>query len=246
MRIALMVSALLASFPLVLSAATQAEIDMAMAPVKSDAELQLLLAEPSPLVPLGQSLPAFINSLVFDKQGLVKLDRQLLQQPLSASEVYRILALFGWQSRMAEFDQAAQLSQTDSLLLRPRLPYCDVSEPVVLSVTLDSARQASFHYSQQGVECSGDVVVSEPAVITYQLLNLEDSPAGLKFVGAAFTNPFDGHIDRVEVSADGLTLQLHDPMRNTGTGKYQFLFSSEESPLLLASPDPEVINKPTN
>lgn len=91
-----------------------AEIDLAMAPVKSDAELQLLLAEPSPLEPLGQSLPAFINSLVFDEQGLVKLDRRLLQQPLSASEVYRILALFGWQSRMAEFDQAAQLSQTDS------------------------------------------------------------------------------------------------------------------------------------
>ncbi|WP_335916558.1 hypothetical protein, partial [Shewanella algae] len=65
MRIAFMASALLASFPLALSAATQAEIDLAMAPVKSDAELQLLLAEPSPLEPLGQSLPAFINSLVF-------------------------------------------------------------------------------------------------------------------------------------------------------------------------------------
>ena len=46
MRIALMVSALQASFPLALSAATQAEIDLARAPVKSDAELQLLLAEP--------------------------------------------------------------------------------------------------------------------------------------------------------------------------------------------------------
>ncbi|AXQ13589.1 hypothetical protein KE621_03905 [Shewanella algae] len=57
MRIALMVSVLLASFPLALSAATQAEIDMAMAPVKSDAELQLLLAEPSPLEPLGSLYP---------------------------------------------------------------------------------------------------------------------------------------------------------------------------------------------
>lgn len=44
MRIALMVSALLASFPLALSAAAQAEIDLAMASVKNDAELQLLLA----------------------------------------------------------------------------------------------------------------------------------------------------------------------------------------------------------
>lgn len=120
---------------------------------------------------------------------------------------------------------------------------CAAGSAIDLAVTVDSSGQPQFDYSQFGQSCSGDVEVSEAGTITYRLINLEQAPQGLRFVGAGFANPFNGVVDKVEVSTDGKTLQLYDSKQVAGPGKFQFIFSSSENGLLLLSPDPQVINQ---
>ncbi|WP_337842256.1 DP-EP family protein [Rheinheimera sp.] len=130
------------------------------------------------------------------------------------------------------------LSQAESTL-----PYCTAGQVIQLSVTLDSARQAHFAYQQNGVLCDGNVELSQNGLITYDLLATNQSPQGLRFVGAGFTNPFDGHIDLVTVSGDGQRIELQNNINQLGVSKFQFIFASDETDLLLVSPDPQILNK---
>ena len=111
-----------------------------------------------------------------------------------------------------------------------------------LAVSLDGGGQPQFAYSQFGQACFGDVVVKEAGTITYRLINLEQAPQGLRFVGAGFANPFNGVVDKVEVSDNGKQLPLFDSKQVSGLGKFQFIFASGENGLLL-SPDLQVINQ---
>ena len=86
-------------------------------------------------------------------------------------------------------------------------------------------------------------LLTENTTITYQLVQGKKSPKGLRLTGAGFTNPFDGHIEKVTVSSDGQSIQLENNIENSGVSKYQFIFESDENDLLLVSPDPQIINK---
>jgi hypothetical protein len=229
-------------------AATQLEIDQALAPVKNSADLQVMLNSPSALDALEAHLPEFLNSVKFPKKGLQpKFDKELLETHLSATEIYKILSLFGQQTHIGQYQDAAIISDTDRLLLSgSTLPHCDAASPINLSVTLDNNKQAQFTYAQRGTFCDGNVVLTENTTVTYRLVNREKSPKGLRLVGAGFANPFDGHIDIVTVSADGKTIQLQNNIQNTGVSKFQFIFTSDENDLLLLSPDPEIKNRPQN
>lgn len=227
-------------------AATQAEIDQALAPVKNSADLQIVLNSPSALDVLAEHLPEFLNSVKFPKKGLEpKFDKELLETHLSATEIYKILSLFGQQTSIGQYQGAAIITETDKLLLNvATLPFCDAASPINLSVTLDKNKQAQFTYAQRGIFCDGNVELTENTTVTYQLVNQPNSPKGLRLTGAGFTNPFDGHIETVTVSSDGQTIQLQNNIQNTGVSKYQFIFASDENDLLLVSPDPEIINDP--
>ncbi|PIW62343.1 DP-EP family protein [Shewanella sp. CG12_big_fil_rev_8_21_14_0_65_47_15] len=229
-------------------AATQVEIDQALAPVKTPADLQQLLNAPSPLDALAGNLPLFLDSITGLAQGQnISFDKQLLSAPLTATEVYHILALFGQQTHIAQYQGAAIVTASDTLLLNnTALPVCATNAPIELMVTLDSQKQAQFHYAQAGIECDGNVELTENATITYQLVPQPTSPKGLRLTGAGFTNPFDGHIETVSVSADGQSIQLQNNIQNSGVSKYQFIFATEENDLLLVSPDPEITNRPQN
>lgn len=224
-------------------AATQQDIDLALAKIKNSADLQVVLNTPSALDALGDNLPQFINSVTVDQQ--VSFDKEILINNLTATEVYNILALFGQQTTIAQYQGAAVVTDTDRLLLNTTaLPVCNAANPIELSVTLDTQKQAHFGYAQSGTECDGNVELTENTTVTYQLVNQPNSPKGLRLTGAGFTNPFDGHIDTVSVSSDGQTIQLQNNIQNTGVSKYQFIFATDENDLLLVSPDPQVINKP--
>ncbi|KKL03434.1 hypothetical protein SD53_01280 [Rheinheimera mesophila] len=123
------------------------------------------------------------------------------------------------------------------------MPFCNAADPIETSVTLDKNKQAIFGYAQSGVVCDGNVELTENTTITYVLVPGKKSPKGLRLVGAGFTNPFDGHIEKVTVSSDGQSIQLENNIENSGVSKYQFILESEENDLLLVSPDPQVVNK---
>ncbi len=225
-------------------AATQFEIDRALAPVTSPTSLQATLSQTSPLDVLGDELPAFIASITFDNAGVSGFDVSLLANDYTATEVYRILTLFGMQTRINEYPDALVYSAADKLLLENvALPLCDAASPIKLKVIVNKHKQAKFRYKQGGVACDGNVAVTENTTITYQLKHGKRTPKGLKFTGAGFTNPFDAHIKRVTVSQDGQQIALENNIDNQGTSKFQFIFSSEESDLLLVSPDPQIKNE---
>ena len=78
----------------------QVDIDLAVAPIRSSAELDLYLAQHrnSPLHQLRPDLrQRFIESFVFTKKGLASYSYLPLER-LSVTEAYRLLSLFGVQS----------------------------------------------------------------------------------------------------------------------------------------------------
>jgi hypothetical protein len=228
-------------------AATQQQIDAALAPVKSAVSLQVTASQPSALDALGDELPAFITSVKFNQAGEATFDNTLLQSNLSATEVYQVLALFGQQSRISQYPDALVYTNTDKLLLENSLlPFCSADSPIKLRVKLKNNKQVTFDYRQGGVACDGNVELTENTTITYKLVHTKRTPKGLRITGAGFTNPFDAHIKRVTVSEDGQKLHLENDINNTGISKWQFIFSSEESDLILMSPDPVIINRGTD
>lgn len=80
-------------------AATQQDIDLALAKIKNSADLQVVLNTPSALDTLDDNLPQFINSVTVDQQ--VNFDKEILINNLTATEIYNILALFGQQTTIA-------------------------------------------------------------------------------------------------------------------------------------------------
>jgi hypothetical protein len=244
--ISLVFAAILCASPIISQAATQQDIDLALAPVKNSAQLQVLLSDVSALDALEDTLIPFLNSVTYVQQGAhagIHFDKSLLENNLTATEIYNILALLGQQSSIAHYQGAAIVTDTDRLLLDvSALPYCDATRPIDLSVMMDSSKQAQFSYAQNDLACDGNVELTQNTTVTYQLVNRDDSPKGLRLTGAGFANPFDGHIDSVSVSADGQAIYLQNNIQNTGVSKFQFIFSSDENSLLLLSPDPQVVN----
>jgi hypothetical protein len=81
------------------------EVDTRMAQVKSRAELDAYLREDSnqdhPLFALSEDgLRQFLGSLVFTERGLASFNASALEAELTATQIYRVLSLFGLQ-RMA-------------------------------------------------------------------------------------------------------------------------------------------------
>lgn len=80
----------------------QRQLDFIAAPIKSPNDLQAYLAlTPKALSPIEKLSPGakrrFIAGLVFNKNGLVGYDYSDLATELPASDVYRVMSLFGAQ-----------------------------------------------------------------------------------------------------------------------------------------------------
>lgn len=109
-----------------------------------------------------------------------------------------------------------------------------------LTVTLKN-NEPDFNYTQDGLPVTGSVVANTSEIISYQLI--DQTGKDLKFIGAAFDTPFDNVIDNVNVSENGLELQLLDLDKTPGKTGFRFILSSIGSNLLISSPDPQVINQ---
>ena len=104
-------------------------VDFQMAPIKSEADLGTYLktaGEGSPLMALSPGARRrFMQGLMFNENGLVGYGYEPLARELSASQAYRILALFGAQRTTplvharVESD-ADRVVATSSLLARMR------------------------------------------------------------------------------------------------------------------------------
>lgn len=107
--------------------------------------------------------------------------------------------------------------------------------------TIDTPKKLgipTFNYSGNG----GNVEFTEAGCITYILD--DETGLDLKFVGAAFTTPFDRIVDAVTMSSDGKLLQLIDLNRTVGETSFQFVLSNSNNTLTVLSPDPQIINRP--
>ncbi|MGK0410326.1 MAG: hypothetical protein ACJASB_002502 [Shewanella psychromarinicola] len=113
-----------------------------------------------------------------------------------------------------------------------------------LTITLDNDVPIFTYTNLDGTPKSGDVVINQYSTISYQLI--DQTGKGLKFVGAAFTTPFDKIIDVITISSDGSLIQLTDLDEVPGNTSFQFVLSNTTNTLMLLSPDPEVINRPEN
>ncbi|MCL1093109.1 DP-EP family protein [Shewanella kaireitica] len=109
-----------------------------------------------------------------------------------------------------------------------------------LTVTLKN-NVPDFNYTQNGLPVTGSVVANESEIIRYLLV--DQTGKELKFIGAAFDTPFDNVIDNVNVSENGLELQLLDLDKTPGKTGFRFILSSIGSNLLISSPDPQVVNR---
>jgi|TARA_R110001583_G_scaffold53916_4_gene165788 hypothetical protein len=112
-----------------------------------------------------------------------------------------------------------------------------------LTVTLGEKEEPVLTYTNlDGSPVCGNVVINQYSTISYQLI--DKTGKGLKFVGAAFTTPFDGIIDAITISSDGTLIQLTDLDETPGDTKFQFVLSNRANTLLLLSPDPQIVNRP--
>lgn len=112
-----------------------------------------------------------------------------------------------------------------------------------LTVTLNKKEVPVFTYTNlDGSPVCGNVVVSQYNSISYQLI--DKTGKGLKFVGAAFTTPFDNIINAITISSDGTLIQLTDLDETPGNTGFQFVLSNSSNTLQVLSPDPQVINTP--
>ncbi|WP_019676648.1 DP-EP family protein [Arsukibacterium perlucidum] len=116
------------------------------------------------------------------------------------------------------------------------------SELIQVMVNLVNGEPKFSYLDSSGQPIDGDVTVTQAETITYQLL--DNTGKGLQFAGAGFTTPFDGVIDSVAVSADGMQLQMVDTDHTAGSSKFQFVLTNTTNTLMILSPDPEVKNLP--
>ena len=102
------------------------EIDVAMAPIKSAGDLSDYLHTAGPESPLMALTPGsrerFVASLQFNENGLVSYRYEELGRELTASQAYRVLALFGAQRTTyllrARVESPADVAASDP----PRIP----------------------------------------------------------------------------------------------------------------------------
>ncbi|MBB1317422.1 DP-EP family protein [Shewanella sp. SR43-4] len=112
-----------------------------------------------------------------------------------------------------------------------------------LTITLGDKDVPVFTYTNiDGSPVCGNVVINQYSTISYQLI--DKTGKGLKFVGAAFTTPFDGIIDAITISSDGTLIQLTDLDKTPGNTGFQFVLSNSCNTLQVLSPDPEIVNHP--
>lgn len=116
------------------------------------------------------------------------------------------------------------------------------SELIQVVITLVNGEPNFSYLNSAGQPIDGDVTVTQAETITYQLA--DNTGKGLKFAGAGFVTPFDGIIDSIAVSADGMQLQMIDTDQTAGSSKFQFVLTNSSNTLMLLSPDPEVKNDP--
>ena len=124
------------------------------------------------------------------------------------------------------------------------MPNTQASALMQVIVSLENGEPVFSYKNSAGQPCEGDVTVTEAGTITYQLI--DNTGKGLKFVGVGFTTPVDGVIDAITVSPDGQYVQMLDLDRTPGETKFQFVLTNTTNTLMILSPDPEVINRPTN
>jgi hypothetical protein len=113
-----------------------------------------------------------------------------------------------------------------------------------LTVILDNDEPKFIYTNLDGTEVCGNVVINQYSTISYQLI--DKTGKGLKFVGAAFTTPFDKIIDAITISSDGTLMQLTDLDETPGNTGFQFVLSNSSNTLLVLSSDPQIINRPRN
>lgn len=105
----------------------------AMAPIKSALDLQnYIKMTPPNLSPLNllskAGLAEFLDSLTFNKQGLTGYKFSNLEEELTPTQIYRILALFGSQSHVRSMKNAKIKTEADRRLIEatPASFYGDV------------------------------------------------------------------------------------------------------------------------
>ena len=124
------------------------------------------------------------------------------------------------------------------------MPLTQAASLIQVVVHLENGEPVFSYQTTSGQPLpNGDVTVTEAGTITYQLI--DNTGAGLKFVGVGFTQPFQGVIDAITVSSDGQLVQMLDMDRSAGTTKFQFVLTNSTNTLMVLSPDPEVKNDPT-
>lgn len=94
----------------------------AMAPIKSALDLQnYIKMTPPNLSPLNllskAGLAEFLDSLTFNKQGLTGYKFSNLEEELTPTQIYRILALFGSQSHIRSMKNAKIKTEADKRLM---------------------------------------------------------------------------------------------------------------------------------
>ncbi|WP_417706611.1 DP-EP family protein [Rheinheimera aquimaris] len=122
------------------------------------------------------------------------------------------------------------------------MPNTQASALMQVIVNLENGEPVFSYKNSAGQSCEGDVTVTEAGTITYQLV--DNTGKGLKFAGVGFTTPYDGIIDAVTVSSDGMYVQMLDLDRTPGETKFQFVLTNTANTLMVLSPDPQVKNDP--
>jgi hypothetical protein len=101
-------------------AARQSEIDAAVAPIRSHADLRAhLQRDPdSPLHRLSRlQRDRFIQSLVFTQEGLASYSYLPLEKGLSVTDAYRVLSLFGAQSSIGAIRSLHPSTEAEQTML---------------------------------------------------------------------------------------------------------------------------------
>lgn len=98
---------------------------VAMAPIKTQADLEAYLRlTPMRRSPFNRLAPAprkeFIESLSFNENGLTGYKYRVLEEELTPTESYRILALFGSQADVRLFKRARIKTLADKKLIAPQ------------------------------------------------------------------------------------------------------------------------------
>lgn len=96
--------------------------DALLAPIKSHAELRSYLARTrdrdNPLNLLsGKGRSEFLASLVFTENGLGGFNKKALESELTATQIYKILSLFGVQRTASMLKGAKVLDATDEAIM---------------------------------------------------------------------------------------------------------------------------------